>query len=106
MFCCAHAQQIQSYIKKSDKWTNSQLGVFVKTIEDRNAKSIGDVLRTVHDNDLIRGNDFVLIAGDVISNIDLKSIIATHRYDVSPFTLTYILTIIGKEKTRRKIHSY
>jgi translation initiation factor eIF-2B subunit epsilon len=79
VFCCAHAQQIKNYIQKSEKWNNTQLGVVVKTVESQAVKSAGDALRFFHAADLIT-NDFVLIAGDVISNIDLKPIIAQHKY--------------------------
>ena len=99
VFCCAHAQQIKNYIKKSDKWTNAQLGVEVRTIESQSATSAGDALRSVHEMDLIRNNDFVLIAGDVVSNIDLKPIIERHREARKKDPTLIMSSVFARKKT-------
>ncbi|KAK8933716.1 hypothetical protein KSP39_PZI016046 [Platanthera zijinensis] len=49
VFCCAHSQQVKSYLENS-QWTK-QPGVFsVATIESHDAISAGDALRVIHEH--------------------------------------------------------
>lgn len=77
VFCCAHSQQVKSYLDNS-QWTK-QPGVFsVTTIESHDAISPGDALRVIHEHGVIRG-DFILISGDTVSNMSLAKALYEHK---------------------------
>lgn len=76
VFCVAHANKVQEHIKNS-MWQSS--GVKIETIVREKAMSEGDALREMSDTRLLQKDDFVLVAGDLIANIDLQSVIASHR---------------------------
>ncbi|KAK8938162.1 hypothetical protein KSP40_PGU004589 [Platanthera guangdongensis] len=77
VFCCAHSQQVKSYLENS-QWTK-QPGVFsVATIESHDAISAGDALRVIHEHGVIRG-DFILISGDTVSNMSLAKALYEHK---------------------------
>jgi translation initiation factor eIF-2B subunit epsilon len=65
-------------LNRKSKWQSANHGVTVKTIESTNAMSAGDALRSIFAMYIIQ-SDFVLIQGDVVSNIDLKPIIQQHK---------------------------
>jgi translation initiation factor eIF-2B subunit epsilon len=44
-----------------------------------NVMSAGQALRFVHEKDIIRSNPFILIHSDVVSNLDLKTVIKQHK---------------------------
>ena len=79
IICCNHGTQIIDYIKNS-KWSSvdiiSKIKVTPFVIPD--AYSIGDALRRVFQLQLIRSDPFIMISGDVVTNINLKSILASH----------------------------
>lgn len=41
-------------------------------------RSMGDVLREIDAKSLIR-NDFILITGDVVSNMDISQVVKEHK---------------------------
>ena len=49
----------------------------IKPIISRNSKTAGDALREVFSKDMIEG-DFVLMQGDVVSNLDLSKVMREH----------------------------
>ncbi|KNC98198.1 translation initiation factor eIF2B catalytic subunit epsilon [Spizellomyces punctatus DAOM BR117] len=74
--CCAHSEAIKDYIKKS-RWQNSILPR-VKIVVSQELLSVGDALREIDSKQLLQ-SDFVLVSGDVVSNVDLSSTIQEHR---------------------------
>jgi translation initiation factor eIF-2B subunit epsilon len=50
----------------------------VKTIVSQELRSVGDALRDLDAKQLIQ-SDFILISGNVISNLNLASILDAHR---------------------------
>ena len=53
-------------------------GLLVKTIVGLDTLSAGDALRTINDIGCIK-HDFVLIQGDVISNMSLAKALVAHK---------------------------
>lgn len=76
VFVCAHADQVQEHLRTAG-WTSLRkfrLHIVVST----NCVSVGEALRVMDGQDAIK-SDFVLVAGDVISNMRLAPALATHR---------------------------
>eukprot|EP01035_Chromulina_nebulosa_P024030 gene24030-31207_t len=75
VFCVWHAETLQSYINSS-KWPSL---IQVRCISSAACLSAGDALRELDALNIIRSDPFILISGDVISNLNLKKAIAFHR---------------------------
>ncbi|VVT50007.1 uncharacterized protein SAPINGB_P002554 [Magnusiomyces paraingens] len=72
----AHAQQIEEYIQGS-KWVSASAPFRVEVIQSDSC-SIGDALRDIDRLGLVT-NDFLLISGDIVSNIDFSKVLTAHR---------------------------
>ena len=104
IFCCAHAEKIKSYIQSS-KWASPAVGMEVCTIVSDSCLSLGDVLRDLEAKSIIR-SDFVLVHGDLVSNLKLASIFEEHKQRRS-LVKGAVMTVLYKEAppkhaTRRK----
>ncbi|XP_023213859.1 translation initiation factor eIF-2B subunit epsilon-like isoform X2 [Centruroides sculpturatus] len=77
VFCCAFGQQVKNHIQKS-KWSSPVSPMTVTTILSETFLSMGDVLRELDSQGLIR-TDFILINGNVISNLPLAEILEEHK---------------------------
>lgn len=72
-----HSEQIQEYIEKS-KWSLPWSPFKIKCIITLEARSVGDVMRDL-DNRSVITEDFLLISGDVISNVNIEKALKHHR---------------------------
>ncbi|KAL9984735.1 hypothetical protein ACROYT_G007068 [Oculina patagonica] len=77
VFCCAHADQIKKHLSQS-KWTSSRSPCDVKTIVIEDCLSLGDALREIDRQSFLK-NDFVLVSGDVVSNMKLEQVLQEHK---------------------------
>ncbi|KAL9609155.1 MAG: hypothetical protein Q9167_006050 [Letrouitia subvulpina] len=77
IYCGLHTGQVEEYINSS-KWKSSSSSFRSLTLLKSDATSVGDALRDLDHRDLITG-DFVLVSGDVISNISIEASLAKHR---------------------------
>lgn len=93
MFCCAHAAQIEAYLRKA-RWLG-QPAFVVHTIVSTDCLSAGDALRLVDQRNCVRG-DFVLVSGDTVSNMSLAGVLAEHRARRARDKLA-ILTVVTKK---------
>lgn len=83
VFCCSHAAQIQAYldsVETGSKWKRRK-NLVVRTIV-ADCATFGDALRFLDTLDIIK-NDFVLISGDVISNVKLDVVVKEHKARVA-----------------------
>ncbi|KYQ96662.1 bacterial transferase hexapeptide repeat-containing protein [Tieghemostelium lacteum] len=71
--CTCHAEQIKEYVETS-RWSNFKVFILLEP----GCNSVGEVLRACHDSQLFQ-SDFVLISGDVISNMDLSKALKVHK---------------------------
>ncbi|KAJ4291549.1 translation initiation factor eIF-2B epsilon subunit, GEF [Collariella sp. IMI 366227] len=81
IYCGAHSEDIEHFIHESSRWSpNSAISPFssLEFIRVSDAKSIGDFLRDLDKRSIIAG-DFILVHGDVVSNIQLDAVLAKHR---------------------------
>lgn len=77
VYCGAHRQQVEDYINRS-KWA-AQSSPFSKLeLIQSTSHSIGDAMRDLDSRSLLVG-DFLLVYGDVVSNLPLEGALAAHR---------------------------
>ncbi|XP_022108135.1 translation initiation factor eIF-2B subunit epsilon-like [Acanthaster planci] len=77
VFCCSHADQLKNHIQAS-KWSQPNSPCIVKPIASEGCHSVGDALREVERKSMIRSH-FVLVSGDLLSNMLLKDLIEQHK---------------------------
>jgi translation initiation factor eIF-2B subunit epsilon len=75
--CCSHADQIQEYIEQS-KWNSPWAPFKVQTIMTLESRSVGDAMRDLDNRGLITG-DFLLVSGDVVTNIQFDKVMEVHK---------------------------
>ncbi|TPX75512.1 hypothetical protein CcCBS67573_g03213 [Chytriomyces confervae] len=101
--CCAHSDQIISYIKSS-RWANSTLPKVV-TVVSQQLNSTGDALRDLDAKQLLK-SDFILVSGDVVSNMDLGKALGEHRarrlVDKNAIMTMVVKTASPTHRTRSK----
>ena len=92
-------EAIRQFIEGS-RWTNTSYGLQISFINSQNWQNIGDVLREVDSNEIIRG-DFVLTSAFTVTNVDIKNLIKVHdaskKMD-SNITMTMALSPMKTEK--------
>ncbi|KAG7196198.1 uncharacterized protein KQ657_000210 [Scheffersomyces spartinae] len=77
LMCSSHADQIQHYIEKS-RWNGPQSPFHITTIMALESRSVGDAMRDLDSRGLISG-DFLLVSGDVVTNIDFEKALQFHK---------------------------
>ncbi|MCJ1420618.1 hypothetical protein MMC32_006976 [Xylographa parallela] len=77
IYCGAHTEQVEQYINAS-KWKLSTSPFRTLTLLRSTATSVGDAMRDLDKRDLITG-DFLLVSGDVVSNLAIEPALAKHR---------------------------
>jgi translation initiation factor eIF-2B subunit epsilon len=80
IYCGAHTLEIERYILSS-KWAPSTSATSPFTtleIVKAAVRSVGDALRDLDSKDVITG-DFLLVHGDLVSNLPIDAILARHR---------------------------
>ena len=66
------------YFRES-KWRSETSTCEVTVITSEGCLSVGDALREIDGHSVIK-SDFVLVNGDIVSNMQLKSLIQKHKY--------------------------
>lgn len=77
LVCSAHATQINDYIETS-KWNLPWSPFKVITIMSPEARSVGDAMRDLDNRGIITG-DFILVSGDVVTNIEFDKLLEFHK---------------------------
>lgn len=75
VFCAWHADMIENYISKS-KWPSL---ISIKCVTDSSCASAGDALRELDKMNIVRSDPFILVSGDIVSNMNLKKAIDYHK---------------------------
>ena len=80
IYCGAHTDQVEDYISRSRWTTTARTCPFshLQFVRVSDARSAGDVLRDMDKRSLVDG-DFILVNGDLVSNIMLDNALAAHR---------------------------
>lgn len=80
MYCGPHKEKVEEYIQNS-KWdpNSSNVSPFSKfEIVKTTVNSVGDAMRDLDARNLITG-DFLLVHGDLVSNLPIDAALAAHR---------------------------
>lgn len=77
VYCGAHREQVEDYINAS-KWISLSSPFSRLELIQSTSHSIGDAMRDLDARGLLIG-DFIIVYGDVVSNLPLESALAAHR---------------------------
>lgn len=77
VYCGAHREQVEYYIRRS-KWSSRSSPFSKLELIQSTSHSIGDAMRDLDTRGILVG-DFLLVYGDVVSNLPLESALAAHR---------------------------
>ncbi|KAL2045611.1 hypothetical protein N7G274_002039 [Stereocaulon virgatum] len=77
VYCGSHAEQLEDYINAS-KWTSKSSPFRTLKVLKSTATSVGEAMRSLDQLDVITG-DFLLVSGDVVSNMNLEPALLKHR---------------------------
>merc|ERR1712000_124318 len=80
IYCGAHTERVEEYVSRSRWATTSRSSPFsvVQFVRVAGARSVGDVLRDMDKRSLVDG-DFLIVHGDLVSNLRLDGALARHR---------------------------
>ncbi|KAF9174836.1 hypothetical protein BGX21_009133 [Mortierella sp. AD011] len=74
VFCCSHSDKVKAFVKQYGKSSNMK----IHTIVSQECMSVGDAMRELDAKQLI-DTDFILVTGDVVSNMKLDKVLDEHR---------------------------
>lgn len=77
VYCGAHRELVEEYVKRS-KWSSRSSPFSKLELIQSTSHSIGDAMRDLDTRGLLVG-DFLMVYGDVVSNLPLESALAAHR---------------------------
>ncbi|XP_048720064.2 translation initiation factor eIF2B subunit epsilon [Caretta caretta] len=97
VFCCWKSAEIKEHLHKS-KWCRCTSPNKVRIVTSDLYRSLGDVLRDVDAKSLVR-SDFLLVSGDVVSNINISTALEEHRMRRKLDKNVSVMTMIFKESS-------
>jgi len=92
IFCVWHAKMIREYLATS-KWMTIMT---VRCVTSTACMSPGDALRELDTMGVVRSDPFILISGDVVSNMNLKRAIEFHK-EVRKRDNQAVMTVVMKD---------
>jgi len=75
VFCVHGAETVEEYVQNST-WTSS---IRVTCVKDSNCTNAGDALRELDKRNLVQSDPFILMSGDVVTNVDIVPALAAHK---------------------------
>ncbi|XP_029471676.1 translation initiation factor eIF-2B subunit epsilon [Rhinatrema bivittatum] len=97
IFCCWLSNQIKAHLQKS-RWCRPTSPNILHVVTSDSYRSLGDVLRDVDAKSLMR-SDFLLVYGDVISNINISKALEEHRTRRKLEKNVSVMTMVFKESS-------
>uniref|UniRef100_A0A8D9DUX5 Translation initiation factor eIF2B subunit epsilon n=1 Tax=Cacopsylla melanoneura TaxID=428564 RepID=A0A8D9DUX5_9HEMI len=97
VFCTSHVNEIREVVKAKEK---SLVGTLITLIVSDGCHSFGDVMRDLDGKAVIR-SDFILVTGDVVSNINLLSSLKTFK-KINTMDSGAVALILYKKKGQTK----
>lgn len=77
VFCSFHADKIKNHIRQS-KWSHPSSTMTINVLVSERCRSLGDAMRDIDAKAIIK-NDFILLFGDTVANIEMLPILEKHR---------------------------
>lgn len=77
LVCASHADQVNEYLENS-KWNLPWSPFKVSTIMSLESRSVGDAMRDIDNRGIITG-DFILVSGDLVTNMEFDKALEFHR---------------------------
>lgn len=77
VYCSSHAGMVKSHLEKS-KFSKPNSPVQLSIMMSENCYSLGDAMRDIDSQSLI-SSDFILVSGDLVSNMKLQQAIVEHK---------------------------
>ena len=71
---CVHSA-VQDYVLRHHKGSSMKIQV----VRDSGCTNAGDALRELDKRNLIQSNPFILMSGDIITNVNLSSVLKSHK---------------------------
>lgn len=78
IFCCSHGEKIREHVRTRWIKDNSKVIIHCVMSSTSDCISFGDALREIDREGLIR-SDFILVPGDLLSNIKLPQLVKEHK---------------------------
>ena len=103
VFCCTHAEAIRAHLEAS-RWMKPTSPVKLRIIISEDCPSVGDALRDIDAQSLIR-SDFVLVSGDLVANMQLREVIQKHRELKKKDKLLVMTCVYKKAKPKHRTRS-
>jgi len=92
VFCVTGGEAVEAYLEKST-WTSS---IKVKCVKDSSVTNAGDALRELDKQNLIQSDPFILMSGDVVTNVDIVPALEQHKIRHKKDS-SAIMTVLMKE---------
>jgi len=89
------ADAVEAYVRRSP-WAKPSSVIEVHCVRDRTCASAGDALRELDKRNVIKSDPFVLVSGDVVTNVDVRGAMAAHR-ERKRKDNSAIMTVLFKE---------
>lgn len=96
VICSSYADEVEEYIQES-KWFQPSSPFQVHIIKSPESQSVGDALRYIDSIGIINKYDFLLVSGDIVSNVDFKPILAAHKERKKSKDKNQIMTMVLRE---------
>ncbi|KAH9180602.1 nucleotide-diphospho-sugar transferase [Lactarius sanguifluus] len=95
VICRSHPEQVKAAIRNS-KWSHPSSGLkIVPVMTAKETFSPGDAMRDIYTHGIIT-SDFVLVSGDLVSNIHIDEVVRAHK-DRRKVNKDAIMTMVVKE---------
>ena len=75
VFCVHHADQVEAYVEASS-WTSV---IKVICVKEKTITNAGDALRELDKMGLVRSDPFIMVYGDVVTNVDIRGALKEHK---------------------------
>lgn len=89
-------EQVEAHVKKWQENNNSGSRMQVTVVRDGSLTNAGDALRELDKRNLVQSDPFLLLHGDVVTNVDLKAALREHK-ERHKADSSAIMTLLFKE---------
>jgi translation initiation factor eIF-2B subunit epsilon len=77
VFCVGGAETVEEYVKDNANTRTSSIKV--TCVRDPHCTNAGDALRELDKRNLVQSDPFILMSGDVVTNVDIVPALAAHK---------------------------